>query len=74
VIQAWRRIERWLESNAPKVLDTLQAGATAHEISHIENLLEVDLPESVKASYQIHDGQINKSQGLIDDWDFAFLG
>ncbi|MGD1908664.1 MAG: SMI1/KNR4 family protein [Leptolyngbyaceae cyanobacterium] len=73
VVEAWICIEKWLESNAPKVLDTLQPGTTASEISYVEDLLKVNFPESLKVSYQIHNGQVEKSQGLIDDWSLLPL-
>lgn len=53
----WEPIEAWLAVHAADLLDTLRPGATAAEIEEAENFLGVSLPEDVKTSYRIHDGQ-----------------
>jgi len=53
----WKRIESWLEQNAPEVAVGLGDGATEEQIAVAERKLGVALPEEVHASYSIHDGQ-----------------
>jgi cell wall assembly regulator SMI1 len=53
----WTRIEDWLSVNAPSLLETLSSGASEAEIEFLESRLSIHLPEDVKASYRIHDGQ-----------------
>lgn len=67
----WAKIETWLEENAPSVLRTLQLGAKEEEIQRVEAALGVELPEDVKASYRIHDGQLGF--GLFEGQEFLSL-
>lgn len=53
----WRRIETWLEANAPDVAAGLSPGATDEQIAATERALAVTFPDNVRASYRIHDGQ-----------------
>jgi cell wall assembly regulator SMI1 len=53
----WERIESWLRVNAPGIFNTLLPGATDEEIRRAEDSLRVTLPESVRESYRIHNGQ-----------------
>lgn len=69
----WARIERWLAESAPDVLDSLQPGATEEQISNTEAALGVTLPDEVRASYPIHDGQSPDGPGLMDAWEFLSL-
>ena len=69
----WKRIEAWLAANAPPVLASLQAGASAEEIGQLERVLGVTLPDDVKASYRIHDGQGEGSAGLTEEGDLLPL-
>lgn len=73
VSQAWKRIEQWLSQNTPQLLKNLQAGATENAIEQAEEQLEVYLPEDVKASYRIHNGQIHGSVGFVDGCCFLSL-
>src|SRR3712207_8524642 len=69
----WARIERWLAEFAPDVLKSLQPAATEEQISNAEAALGVTLPEEVRASYRIHDGQSPDGPGLMDAWEFLSL-
>jgi len=69
----WRRIERWLEANAPVVLENLRPGCTPAEIATIEAALGITFPEDVRASYLIHDGQASRGGGLFGAWEFLSL-
>ena len=69
----WNRIETWLAIHAPEILDSLQPGATTQAINKAEAFLASKLPEDVKASYRLHNGQSESGHGLIDAWEFLSL-
>jgi cell wall assembly regulator SMI1 len=69
----WDRIETWLRSNAPQMLDTLRPGATEGQVAEAEQSLGVTFPEPMRQSYLIHDGQSSEGEGLIDAWEFLSL-
>jgi cell wall assembly regulator SMI1 len=56
VAEAWAVIHRWLEKNCPHLRRKLKKPASLKAIKHLEKHIGVSLPESVIASYQIHDG------------------
>ena len=66
---AWQRIESWLRENDPDTLAALRPAATPAEIAATEAHLGVTLPDDLRASYLIHDGQ----QGLTDSMDLPGL-
>lgn len=66
----WGRLEKWLEINAPDVLDDLNGGASESEILELETALGIKLPEDLKESLRIHNGQTGDSHGLIAGWEF----
>ena len=70
----WQRIERWLEVNAPQVLDMLQHGASEEEIRETEKFLSVEFPDDVKDSYRLHNGQSGGNGGSINGLEFLSLG
>jgi cell wall assembly regulator SMI1 len=58
--QWWRRMESWLASNAPTVLDTLDPPATTSDISKTEMRLKnvgKTIPRMLKLMYRFHNGQ-----------------
>lgn len=63
---AWRRIELWLNVNAPPRAKSLAKGATAAQLQKLESQIAAELPEEFKQSYLIHNGQSN-DLGLIPD-------
>ncbi|MGL5058964.1 MAG: SMI1/KNR4 family protein [Microcoleus sp.] len=63
--EIWTKIETWLIANAPQIFEELQPGASEFRISELEELLSIQLPEDVKSSYRIHDGQFTYNYGLI---------
>lgn len=69
----WWRIERWLNDQAPYVLASLQAGATIADIAETEALLGVRLPEDVRVSYQLHNGQVTNGIGFIEERELLSL-
>jgi cell wall assembly regulator SMI1 len=63
----WDRIESWLAINAPKVLKSLQPGASEGEIREAEEALDVQFPPEVKQSFRLHNGQFDCTGALIPD-------
>jgi cell wall assembly regulator SMI1 len=55
--EIWNRIEAWLDAHVPAGAGILQAGAAEEEIATTERHLGVSLPEEVRASFRLHDGQ-----------------
>ncbi|MGA7730176.1 MAG: SMI1/KNR4 family protein [Chloroflexia bacterium] len=69
----WKRIESWLGANVPELLDTLNPGASDAAIADAEAFLGVTLPDDVRASYKIHDGQSLDNAGLLEAREFLSL-
>ena len=69
----WIRIESWMQINAPKVLKSLQRGASETQIIEFEDFLSITLPEDIKSSYRIHNGQSRNGCGLIYGREFLSL-
>lgn len=63
VTKAWQRIERWLAANAPQIHESLNPPAAAGEIEQLAAIMGQDLPPDLVASYQIHNGQNDESEG-----------
>lgn len=53
---AWTRLDRWFEVNHPRVLQTLNPGASPEEIEAVERSIGQTLPPDVRASLAIHNG------------------
>jgi cell wall assembly regulator SMI1 len=70
--QSWRVIEEWLAANAPSLLAGLVAGAHSMELQTIEGrigpLNGSLLPEDLRASLSIHNGQADADSPLIGGW------
>ena len=60
----WKRIHIWLDANAPTGYGHLRPGASVEAIRAAEDAMGLKLPDDVKGSYRIHDGQ-DKEPGLI---------
>ncbi|MBS0260785.1 MAG: SMI1/KNR4 family protein [Planctomycetes bacterium] len=67
VAESWRRIETWLKDHAPQIFATLRPGASEEELRRIEQTIGQSLPDDVRESYRIHDGQ----NRWIDDDDYV---
>jgi cell wall assembly regulator SMI1 len=61
--EIWKRIDSWLEANAPVVFQSLQPGASDSQIQAVEDALSIQFPEDVRASYRIHNGQSTVDYG-----------
>jgi cell wall assembly regulator SMI1 len=57
VQSAWKRIDSWLNHNAPARAKSLARGVTVTQITAIESQIGRPLPEEFKESYSEHDGQ-----------------
>lgn len=64
----WQRLEKWLSENFPAALDNLREPASDEAIATIESQIQMKLPEALKVSYQIHDGEEhNYLPGVLAD-------
>ncbi|KAL6807018.1 cell wall assembly and cell proliferation coordinating protein [Trichoderma sp. SZMC 28013] len=57
VAHSWRRIDAWAEENYPELFDQLCEGATNNDLNDLEHQLDCSLPQDVRESLMIHDGQ-----------------
>ena len=57
VSHSWGRIDKWAEDNYPELFDQLCEGCTANDLNELEHQLDCSLPQDVRESLQIHDGQ-----------------
>src|SRR5215212_9335671 len=68
----WDRIHAWLDANAPPGYGNLRKGASAEAIRAAEEAMGLTLPDDVKASYRVHDGQ-GTTPGLIGGEGWTLL-
>ncbi|KAI1377454.1 cell wall assembly and cell proliferation coordinating protein [Hypoxylon crocopeplum] len=54
---SWKRIDRWAEENYPELFDQLCEGCTDNDLNELEHQLDCSLPQDVRDSLTIHDGQ-----------------
>lgn len=57
VASSWSRIDNWAEENYPELYDQLCEGCTVNDLNELEYQLDCSLPQDVRDSLQIHDGQ-----------------
>ncbi|KAI9689583.1 MAG: Cell wall assembly regulator [Bathelium mastoideum] len=57
VSHSWKRIDRWAEDNYEELFENVCEGATQNDINELEHELDCTLPQDVRDSIQIHDGQ-----------------
>lgn len=57
VNHSWRRVDRWMEDHYEELFENLGPGATINDINELEHELDCTLPQDVRESLQIHDGQ-----------------
>ena len=57
VSHSWKRMDRWLEDNYEELFEQLGIGATINDVNELEHELDCTLPQEVRESLQIHDGQ-----------------
>lgn len=54
---SWKKIDRWAEKNYEELFDNLCEGCTQNDINELEHELDMTLPQDVRESLSIHDGQ-----------------
>ncbi|KAI0398304.1 glucan synthesis regulatory protein [Xylariaceae sp. FL0594] len=57
VSHSWKRIDRWAEENYPELFDQLCEGCTNNDLIDLEHQLDCSLPQDLRDSLMIHDGQ-----------------
>ncbi|KAH6686301.1 glucan synthesis regulatory protein [Plectosphaerella plurivora] len=57
VSHSWRKIDAWAEDNYPELFDQLGEGATNNDLNELEHILDCTLPQDVRESLMVHDGQ-----------------
>ncbi len=84
VKDAWTRIETWCRRHHPRLMEVLNPGASQEELLAIERTIDQLLPEDVRTSLLIHNGQAQSGChflfGQIDlatceriSWEFSGL-
>jgi cell wall assembly regulator SMI1 len=68
----WKRIQSWLDANAPAGYGNLRPGASEKEIQAAEKAMRLKLPADFKASCRLHDGQ-KAEPGLIGGEGWSLL-
>jgi cell wall assembly regulator SMI1 len=71
--ELWHRVESWLATNAPDVLNNLQPGASDEQIQQLEESLGIEVPEDVKQLYRLHNGQAVGTPGFLRGNEFLSL-
>jgi cell wall assembly regulator SMI1 len=62
----WSRLERWCQQHMPEVLKSLELGASESMLQATERRLGGQrLPEDVRESFKLHNGQDEESTGLL---------
>ncbi|KAI0379867.1 cell wall assembly and cell proliferation coordinating protein [Hypomontagnella monticulosa] len=57
ITHSWKRIDRWAEENYPELFDQLCEGCTENDLNELEHQLDCSLPQDVRDSLAVHDGQ-----------------
>ena len=57
VADSWQRLEKWYASHIPELLCSLRPGVSEDQLREFQAAKEVILPQDVKESLRIHDGQ-----------------
>ncbi|XP_074655335.1 F-box only protein 3-like [Tubulanus polymorphus] len=55
--RAWKKIEEFTKENCPVIHRTLNKGLSETQLAEIEEKLQCNLPEDLRCSYRIHNGQ-----------------
>ena len=54
---SWKKIDKWAEKNYTELFDNLCEGCSQNDINELEHELDRSLPQDVRESLTIHDGQ-----------------
>lgn len=63
---SWKRIEAWLDAYLPVYKHTLKPGLSKKELAKFEKAVGASLPEDVRQSWRIHDGQCHLADDVFD--------
>lgn len=64
VAESWRRIESWLDGHLPGLTMTLRPGVSGEDLAKFEAAIGRALPDDVRESWLIHDGQQPFPEGV----------
>lgn len=70
MVELWKRLDAWLEVNAPEIAKSLGDGASDVQIAKLNERLEVTLPQEVADFYRVHNGQDSDAPWLFDATEF----
>jgi cell wall assembly regulator SMI1 len=59
VNKTWQRLRKWLSENFPPALENLRDPATEEAIAALESQIQMVLPNTLKESFKIHDGEMH---------------
>jgi uncharacterized protein (TIGR02996 family) len=62
---AWQRLENWCRQHHPRLLETLNPGATVGDIATFEEMIGQPLPADVRESFAIHNGETERGGGFV---------
>ena len=62
ICDLWRRIERVLQQHAPETAATIAPPATDQEIESLEAAICLTLPVALRASLNVHNGQLDPTR------------
>ncbi len=64
----WRSIEEYFRKNVPELYDCLNGPANNPEIAQFERKMCLILPEDLKLSLKIHNGECPNEGWIFSDW------
>jgi cell wall assembly regulator SMI1 len=67
--ELWNRLEQWLKEQAPDVYADLNPGVSQLEIDNLEGVIGYKLPNDLRESLMIHNGQRGESDWLFAGWE-----
>lgn len=56
-LAAWSKVRAWLGQHSPRILETLNPGASEAEVTAAEAALGHPLPSAMRVIYRVHNGQ-----------------
>jgi cell wall assembly regulator SMI1 len=67
----WQRLDLWLFHHAPDIGKTLNESATEEEITRLETGIGLTLPDDLRASLAVHNGQHADfyPRALVEQWE-----
>jgi cell wall assembly regulator SMI1 len=73
ITDLWQRIDQWLATHAPRILEELNPGASEADLAEAEAALGFALPPDFKAFYRAHNGGGNSLLGLLEHMGEGFF-